>query len=156
MNNRGSVHPVAHKEVHFHSSAAKCSYIANIALTTGDRTFQRVVFLNGLTISWFLIVLYVLCRTYKYLKENSRFKCRWHQDPLPYFSPIMPNTGLTSQWKRSTKLTAANIPLVQALLKTVEKPGHLHQQLPAGNARKGTDEEMKSTRDKSVSGLCCP
>lgn len=74
-----------HKEVHFHSSAAKCSYIANIALTTGERTFKRVVFLNSLAISWFLIVLYVLCRTYKYLKgENWRFKCRWQVTPRSF------------------------------------------------------------------------
>lgn len=38
------------------------------------------------------------------------------------------------------------------LQKTVEKHGHLHQHLPVGNARKGTDKEMKSTRNKNGLG----
>jgi len=49
----------------------------------------------------------------------------------------MPNTILTAQQKKSTKLATANIPLVKALLKTVAKPGHLRQYCHRGVLERG-------------------
>lgn len=88
---------------------------------------------------------YTLCMTYKYAKgENSAFKSRWQQDPSPRFSPFMPNTVLTAQQKRSTKLAAANSPLIKALLKTIAKPGHLCQYCRRGTLGRGPARRWKT------------
>lgn len=62
MNSLGPVHPKAHKGGHSHSSVSRYLYLDDIALTTGERTFQRVVLKNSLvTLCFFdlLITLYV-------------------------------------------------------------------------------------------------